>query len=51
MLFLISVYFTLYRVYVVVVCVFSYQSSKWFGLYKVIGSPKGHGRLECSCVL
>ena len=23
----------------------------WFGLYKVIGSPKGHGRLECSCVL
>ena len=47
MLFLISVYFTLY----VVVGVFSYQSSMWFGLYKVIGSPKGHGRVECSCVL
>ena len=37
LLFVISVYFTLY---VVVVCVFSYQSIMWFGLYKVIGSPK-----------
>ena len=34
LLFVISVYFTLY---VVVVCVFSYQSIMWFGLYKVIG--------------
>ena len=41
LLFVISVYFTLY---VVVVCVFSYQSIMWFG-------SKGHGRLECSCVL
>ena len=34
LLFVISVYFTLY---VVVVCIFSYQSIMWFGLYKVIG--------------
>ena len=48
LLFVISVYFTSY---VVVVCVFSHQSIMWFGLYKVIGSPKGHGRRECNCVL
>ena len=49
LLFVISVYFTLCILLLFVF--FSYQSIMWFGLYKVIGSTKGHGRLECSCVL